>query len=369
MNIVKSFLKSEAVLTVSFILAAVSAFFVPPCGDYLGYIDFRTLSLLFCLMAVTSGFKSMGIFGFLGEKLLSRVKNTRQLSFTLFMLCFFFSMIITNDVALITFVPFSIVTLKMSQKEKLLIPVIVMETIAANLGSMMTPVGNPQNLYLFSAFQMEIKEFFLSILPYGLLSMALTAVSVLFIKKETVAAYSDKTESYDFDKRKIALYSVLFVLALLTVFRVVPYYVTLAVTAAAFAAADRKTFKKIDYSLLFTFVFLFVFIGNLGNISAVSSFLEKLVSGNEVITGIVSSQVFSNVPAAILLSGFTKNASDLMIGVNIGGLGTLIASMASLISFKFIAKEKVNTLKYLIVFTVLNIVFLAFNTALWLIIK
>ncbi|MBQ8766321.1 MAG: citrate transporter, partial [Clostridia bacterium] len=141
------------------------------------------------------------------------------------------------------------------------------------------------------------------------------------------------------------------------------------ITVIVILIFDRKVILKIDYSLLFTFIFLFIFIGNLGEIKVISDFLKSIVIGNEVLVGIISSQVFSNVPATILLSKFTENVKDLLIGVNLGGLGTLIASMASLISFKFVAKEKVSTGKYILTFTVVNIVFLIFNLGLWLIIR
>ncbi len=365
---IKEFLKSEAVLVVSFVLAAISAFIVKPNAGYIEYIDFRTLSLLLCLMAVMSGLNSLGVFRLLASKLLTLVSTTRSLSLWLCLLCFFSSMIITNDVALITFVPFSVVALKISDKTKLLIPLITLETVAANLGSMLTPVGNPQNLYLFSAFGMSISEFFKTIFPYAALSLALTVIATFFIKKESIS-FTPDGEGSSLNYIRCSVYAVLFILSLLTVFRIIPFEITLAVSIAVIIIFDRKSLAKVDYSLLLTFIFLFIFIGNLKNIAPVSNFLSQIVSGNEVAAGIISSQIFSNVPAAILLSGFTANIPDLLIGVNLGGLGTLIASMASLISFKLVAKENVSAGKYLTVFTAVNIVFLAFNIGLYIIIR
>lgn len=368
MTKIKNFLKNEAVLIISFILAAASAFIVKPSSDYIGYIDFRTLALLFCLMAVTSGFNKLGIFRLLASRLLSLASDSRSLCLILSLLCFFSSMIITNDVALITFVPFSIIILSLSQKPQLLIPLVTLETVAANLGSMLTPIGNPQNLYLFSSFEMKTADFFRVLLPYAALSLILTVISAFFIKKDKLEFSSDSEN----EKPKLMLcvvYSALFIAALLTVFRVIPFEITLAVSAIAILIFDRKTILKVDYSLLLTFTFLFIFIGNLKNIAPVSDFLHSIVNGNEVLVGIASSQIFSNVPAAILLSGFTENASDLLIGVNLGGLGTLIASMASLISFKYVIKEKTSAGKYILVFSAVNIVYLAFNLALWAVIK
>ncbi len=363
---VKNFIKSEAVLIVSFLLAAGSAFIVKPSAEYIDYIDFRTLALLFCLMAVMAGLGGLGVFKLLAKKLLSLSGSARSLCLILSLLCFFSSMIITNDVALITFVPFSIVALKLSGTEKLMIPLITAETVAANLGSMLTPIGNPQNLYLFSAFEMSTGEFFKTIFPYALLSLILVAAYAFFIKNSKLE-FSSENEKSEINIRLCAVYAALFAAAILTVFRVIPFEITFAVTLIAVLIFDRKAVKSVDYSLLLTFVFLFIFIGNLKNIAPVSNFLQSVVSGNEVLAGVVSSQIFSNVPAAILLSGFTQNAADLLIGVNLGGLGTLIASMASLISFKYIAKENVSAGKYMLVFTAVNLVFLAFNLALWLI--
>lgn len=365
---VKEFIKNEIVLIVSFVLAVVSAFFVAPNKEYFEYIDFRTLGLLFCLMAVMAGLNSMGVFKFIAEKMLSKVKSISGLSLILGLLCFFSSMVITNDVALITFVPFTVTALKVSGKMDKLIWIVTVETVAANLGSMLTPIGNPQNLYLFSAFNMSLGDFLLTILPYALLSLLLVVISCLFTVKGKIGTQNVDNKT-NFSKLHIGIYLVLFVLSLLTVFRVIPYIITVLITVVVILIFDRKIILRVDYSLLFTFVFLFIFIGNLGEIKPISDFLKNIVNGNEVIVGVVSSQVFSNVPAAILLSKFTENARDLLIGVNLGGLGTLIASMASLISFQFVAKEKVNMGKYILTFTIVNIIFLAFNLGLWLIIK
>ncbi|MBR2869307.1 MAG: citrate transporter [Clostridia bacterium] len=368
MDRIKKFLKTEPVLLISIVLAAVSAFIVKPGEDYLGYIDFRTLALLFCLMTVMAGLGRLGVFRVYAAKMLRGVGSVRALTLILNMLCFFSAMLITNDVALITFVPFTVEALRISGKKEKLIPIVVLETVSANLGSMLTPIGNPQNLYLFSAFEMSIGEFVSAVLPYTVLSLILVTVfSLVSGKEKTECPAADGDEKIS--AGKVSVYAVLFAVSILTVFKVIPYPATLAVTVAAVLIFDRKTLLGVDYSLLLTFVFLFIFIGNLGNIASVSEFLKKIVIGNEVIAGIAASQVFSNVPAALLLSGFTDNAKDLLIGVNLGGLGTLIASMASLISFKIAVKEDIKSGRYLLVFTVVNVVFLAANIILRIIIK
>lgn len=368
MQRVKAFVKDEIVLIISFVLACGSAFFVGVDREYIGYIDFRTLGLLFCLMAVTGAFNRQGVFFLLARALLKRVHSTRSLCLVFSLLCFFSSMVITNDVALITFVPFTILTLDLSGNKRVLVPLITLETISANLGSMLTPIGNPQNLYLFSNFNMTMGDFVTAILPYAILSLVMIVISSFLIKNESLSPKEMQGTNLS-NKWLCIAYAVLFILAMLTVFRVVNYLVLLGVTIVVMLVADRRVLAKVDYSLLLTFVCLFVFIGNLGRIEVVSDFLSKIIAGNEVLVGVASSQVFSNVPAAILLSGFSNNAKDLLVGVNLGGLGTLIASMASLISFKFVSKADAKSSKYVFVFTVLNIVFLCANLLLWVAIK
>ena len=361
-----NFIKKETVLFAALVLAAVSCFFVPPDSYYIGYIDFRTLAILFCLMAVMAGLRKIGVFDTLARRLLERVKSFKAVVFILWVLCFVFSMFITNDVALITFVPLTIVILRMlgeKVRDKWLIPIVTMQTIAANLGSMLTPIGNPQNLYLYGKANMDIGDFLLIMLPYSVLAFSLLAVwNVILCRKEKSAPTVDFGERKSLsDKKKLIGYIALFVVCLLTVAHIVPYYATLALTALYLLIFDRAVFKKVDYSLLLTFVGFFVFVGNMGRIDVFRDFIESVISGNEIAAAVVSSQVISNVPAALLLSGFTENLRALIIGTNIGGLGTLIASMASLISYKYVCGENKSVkLKYLGFFTAANIVFLGF---------
>lgn len=369
MNKIASFLKNEIVLAVSFVLAVGSMFFVPPSKEYVDYIDFRTLALLFSLMVIMAGLNGIGLFSNLARSMLRRVKRFSGLALVFVILCFFLSMLVTNDVALITFVPFTIVTLKMAKGEKKLICIVILETVAANLGSMLTPTGNPQNLFLFSAYHMQLGDFLKTIIPYGAVSFVGLIICCFLTGKSKITIDKDSIEKKQVDKKLLAVYFILFIVAILCVLRVLHYLFILAAVVVVVLISDRRTFKKADYSLIFTFVFLFIFIGNLGNIQVVNDFLRKAVTGNEVIAGILSSQFISNVPAAVLLSGFTEDANALLIGVNIGGLGTLIASMASLISFKFIQKENVSTFKYLLFFTLINIVFLIVNIGLWILIS
>ena len=357
--------KKEAVLSVAVILAVVSSFLVHPDKEYLGYIDFRTLAILFCLMAVMAGLQQIGLFGYVAEKLLKLVKHVRGIIFILIMLCFFSSMLITNDVALITFVPFTFIVLKMilgERAEKLIVPVVVMQTIAANLGSMLTPIGNPQNLYLYGKTSMNFGSFIGFMLPYTVIAfILLTAWCLLFpYKGEKQAALQlVKETSLVTYKKQLTVYGVLFVLCLLTVAHILSYEVTLLAVLVVVFFLDKNVLGKVDYALLLTFVGFFIFIGNMGRIPAFHAFIQEIITGNEVITSVIASQFMSNVPAALLLSGFTNQYELLIIGTNLGGLGTIIASMASLISFKYIGKEYRNLRgKYLIYFTVANVLFL-----------
>ena len=357
--------KKEAVLSVAVILAVVSSFLVHPDKEYLGYIDFRTLAILFCLMAVMAGLQQIGLFGYVAEKLLKLVKHVRGIILILIMLCFFSSMLITNDVALISFVPFTFIVLKMilgERAEKLIVPVVVMQTIAANLGRMLTPIGNPQNLYLYGKTSMNFGSFIGFMLPYTVIAfILLTAWCLLFPYKgeKQGALQLVKETSLVTYKRQLTVYGVLFVLCLLTVAHILSYEVTLLAVLVVVFFLDKNVLGKVDYALFLTFVVFFIFIGNMGRIPAFHAFIQEIITGNEVITSVIASQFMSNVPAALLLSGFTNQYELLIIGTNLGGLGTIIASMASLISFKYIGKEYKNLRgKYLLYFTVANILFL-----------
>lgn len=358
------FIKKETVLSAAILLALISACFVRPNLSYMEYIDWRVLGILLSLMIVMAGFQKNGLFDEIGMRLLSRTKNTAQLTGVLVFLCFFSSMFITNDVALITFVPFAVLTLRKCRQERLMVLVIVLQTIAANLGSMFTPIGNPQNLYLYQLSGMGLGEFLLFMLPYTAVSglLLLITIFVLSARKQKLSLEncSFGTDRKSFDKKKNVLYFVLFLLCLLVVARLLPYYLALAAVVLAVLFADREVLKNVDYCLLFTFIAFFIFTGNLGNLPAFRSVLEEIVEGRELLVGLLASQCISNVPAALLLSGFTENSKGLLLGVNIGGLGTLIASMASLISYKIYAHNYNKTKGvYLMWFTFANLMFLA----------
>ena len=357
MKKIKEFVKQEIVLAVAFTLAVLSCFFVKPDKEYIGYLDMRVLVLLFCLMAVMEGFKQLGIFEMLAKKLLCRTDNSRCLCMVLVFLCFFSSMLITNDVALITFVPFTILILTMTGKQDKMIIIIVLQTVAANLGSMLTPVGNPQNLYLYTISEMGFSEFIKEMFPLTAVSFILLLVCCMLQKKEPVSLPEQEIR-INRNKIQLVMDCVLFLLSLLCVLRVLPYQALFVITLVSLLIGQREILKKVDYCLLLTFVSFFIFIGNMGRIPYVCELLEKLLRGRELLTAFFCSQFISNVPAAVLLSGFTQNYTALLKGVNVGGLGTLIASLASLISYKFYAvSEESKKGRYFCIFTVINVVF------------
>lgn len=366
------FMKKEAVLCAALLLAFISAWAVPPDAEYAGYIDVRTLAILFCLMCVMAGLQKIGIFSRIAEGLLKKAQGPCSLTLVLTLLCFFSSMLITNDVALITFVPFTFTVLGMmgeEQRHRLALPLVAMQTIAANLGSMLTPVGNPQNLYLYGKSGMSIGGFLLLMLPYTVVSLMLLLIwGVVLGRKCAEGKKSDTEKNGEQDPAAICpkmpllpltVYLGLFLLSLLAVARILPWQAALGAVLGAVLLMDRRLLGKVDYSLLLTFVGFFIFIGNVGRIPVFRDFLQEIVAGREVYAAIAASQVISNVPAALLLSGFTEQYEPLLVGVNLGGLGTLIASMASLISYKYVAKEESSRKgAYIGVFTVSNLCFL-----------
>ena len=366
-----TFFKKETVLCIAAVLAVISAFLVPPSKEYIDYIDFRVLALLFCLMLVVSGLQNIGVFDSLAQRLLKKVKNTRQLILLLTALCFLSAMFITNDVALITFVPFTIMILSMAGQEAILIPSVALQTIAANMGSMLTPIGNPQNLYLYSYFELSIGTFLLYMLPLTLVAALLLIFSIYLMKNQPLSPLPESLPDPTpetvipqvIPKAKLTAYLILFAVCIACVIRVLSWPVMLAILVVAVLFLDIKSFLKADYLLLLTFVCFFVFIGNVKQLPAVTELLRSLIEKRELLMGILSSQLISNVPAAILLSGFTTDARALLYGIDLGGLGTLIASLASVISFKLYGNSKgASKGAYLKTFTIYNLVFLLILT-------
>ena len=356
----KNFIKREPVLFAAIILALAAVCLVRPAPELcLQAIDFRTLAVLFSLMIVIKAFQSQNFLDFIAARLLRLCKSQRSLYFLMTYLVFFSSMFVTNDVALLTFVPISLLIFKRINLPAL--HIVVLETLAANLGSCITPMGNPQNLYLFSYYGFSALDFFALTAKIAVPSLFILAVIILFLtrKKNVFAGNVLQTQSaqlkLDF---RTFFYIADFILCLLAVFHVVNYLIMLGVTVLVMLVCNRRLFKKVDYSLLLTFVGFFIFTKTLSTIPAFSDFIKSVLSTplKTYITGIAASQLISNVPAALLLSGFTEKGAMLLLAVNVGGLGTLIASMASVISFKLYSAE--NHDNYFAVFTAYNVVLL-----------
>lgn len=353
----KAFVKQNIVLAVAAVLALLSAFFVPPDRQYLEYMNFHVLTILFVLMAAVAGFSSEGLFVALSSALTHWTRNFRRLALGLVLLCFFLSALITNDVALITFVPF---TLGLFGSSRRVIPVVVMETVAANLGSLLTPIGNPQNLYLYSHYSLAPGEFFAAVWPLGLVCLALTAALTWLLVPEGEPCQRRARDRGRFSAFALGRYGLMFALGLLCVLNVLSWPLCLAVTLALMLVFDRPLFRCVDYSLLLSFAAFFVLVGNLGRMEPVQTLMARVVEGNELLAGALLSQIISNVPAATMLAGFTQNWRELLLGVNIGGLGTPIASMASLISLRFYGMaEGAENGRYLALFSAVNFALLA----------
>lgn len=351
------FTKRNAVMFIAFLAALITSFFVPPDAEYLGYFDFRTLTCLFCVLAVVCALKNINFFYMLARKIIRLFKNTRMSILALVYITFLGSMLIANDMALLTFLPLGYYVLASTNKKKYMAFTFIIQNIAANLGGMLTPFGNPQNLYLYSKYEIDNFEFIGIMAPAFTLSVVLiTLCCFIFVRKEPLLISDEKLR---LEPKRTLLYLALFALSIVIVFRGIPYWVGLIVVPPVLIFADRKALKAVDYGLLFTFVFFFVFAGNMARIGAVRDLFSFLLEKSTLIFSILSCQVISNVPSAILLSQFTGNYQELLVGVNIGGVGTLISSLASLITFReYVKHNPGKTGYYIAMFSAFNFGFL-----------
>ena len=357
MDKLKTFLIENVVLLIAIIAAAITMIIIPPDEEYIGYFDFKTLSCLFCVLAVVCALRNIRFFYTLAKAIVRKFQNAKIAILVLVYITFIGSMLIANDMALLTFLPLGYFILHTTGKGKYMAFTFIMQNIAANLGGMLTPFGNPQNLFLYSKFNIPDAEFVSIMLPPFLISVTLiTACCLIFVKSEPLEI---QEKAASLPVAKTIIYLLLFTFSILIVFRAVPYQLGLVIIPVAILLLDREALKQVDYGLLFTFVFFFIFSGNMARIDAVREFFSMLLEKNALIFSAMSCQVISNVPSAILLSQFTENYRDLLLGVNIGGVGTLIASLASLITFKEYSKQDPNhTLGYILKFSAFNFAFL-----------
>lgn len=356
------FAKKNAVVIIAFLAAVLTSFIVPPDKEYLNYFDYKTLTCLFCVLAVVCALKNIRFFYILAKKIVLLFKNARMSVLALVYITFIGSMLIANDMALLTFLPLGFFVLTTTKKEKYMAFTFIMQNIAANLGGMLTPFGNPQNLYLYTKFTIPTFEFMgIMLVPFCLSISLITLCCIVFVKPEPLELEDEKVK---LDPTKTVLYLVLFALSILIVFRGIPYWIGLIIIPIVLLFVDRKALLSVDYGLLLTFVFFFIFSGNMARIDVVRSFFSGLLEQNTLLVSVASCQFISNVPSAILLSQFTGNYADLLVGVNIGGVGTLISSLASLITFReYSSHNPEKTGKYILQFSAFNFAFLIILTA------
>ena len=362
---VGTFVKKNAVMAVALLAAVITCFIVPPDRNYWGYFDIKTLTCLFCVLAVVCALKNIHFFYLLAKKLVRLFKNARMCVLALVYITFIGSMLIANDMALLTFLPLGLYVLSSTGKTKYMAFTFIMQNIAANLGGMLTPFGNPQNLYLYTKFHIPNGEFMTIMAPPFVVAVLLiTLCCVVFVKPEPLKIAD---EAMKLPVKRTAVYLALFALAIAIVFRGIPFWIGLVVIPAVLFVMDKKALKMVDYPLLLTFVFFFVFSGNMARIDAVRELFSWLLQKSTLLFSVLSCQVISNVPSAILLSQFTDNYPALLLGVNIGGAGTLIASLASLITFReYVKRNPGKTWHYIGLFTAFNVFFLAILTGMML---
>ena len=356
-NCCVSFVKKNAVMCIAFLAAVITSCIIPVDKAYIDYFDYKTLTCLFCVLAVVCALKNINFFYMLARKVVQIFKTARMSVLGLVYITFIGSMLIANDMALLTFLPLGYLVLTTTGKQKYMAFTFIMQNIAANLGGMLTPFGNPQNLFLYTKFEIPNLEFMGIMAPPFIVAIVLITVCCLFVKPEPLEL---EDEEIQLDPARVGLYLVLFVLAIAIVFRGIPYWIGLIIIPLVLFFADRKALKMVDYPLLLTFVFFFVFSGNMARIDVVREFFSALLQKNTLLFSALSCQFISNVPSAILLSQFTENYGDLLVGVNIGGTGTLIASLASLITFREYTKHNPGKGGYYIgIFSAFNFGFLA----------
>ena len=356
------FFKKNFMMFIAFFAALTTCFFIPPDGKYADYFDLKTLTCLFCVLAVVCALKNIKFFYLLAQKIVKQFKNTRICILALVYITFIGSMLIANDMALLTFLPLGFYLLRSTGMEKYMAFTFVMQNIAANLGGMLTPFGNPQNLYLYSCFDIPTLEFMdIMLIPFLLAITLITLCCIIFVKNEAIEC---EDSDIILPKGKTVFYLILFALSILIVFKGIPYWIGLIIIPVSLFFIDRRALKMVDYPLLLTFVFFFIFAGNMARIDAVREFFSMLLDKSTLIFGVLSCQCISNVPSAILLSQFTDNYRELLWAVNIGGAGTLIASLASLITFsEYTRHNPGKTWYYIKLFTAFNFFFVVVLTA------
>ena len=355
------FIRKNAVMVIALLAAIITSFIIPPDSEYISYFDFKTLSCLFCVLAVVCALKNIGFFYAIAYQIVRLFKNARMSILALVYITFIGSMLIANDMALLTFLPLGYLVLTSTGMGKYMAFTFIMQNIAANLGGMLTPFGNPQNLYIYTFFEIPTLEFMsIMVWPFIVSVLIITACCFIFVKPEQMSVADERQ---DMPAARVAIYLALFILSIVIVFRVVPYVVGLVLVPLVLLFMDRKALKMVDYPLLLTFTFFFIFSGNMARIEPVRELFSLLLEKSTLVVSTLSCQFISNVPSAILLSQFTDNYRELLLGVNIGGVGTLISSLASLITFReYLSHNPGKSGYYILVFSAFNFAFLLILT-------
>ncbi|MGN0474677.1 MAG: SLC13 family permease [Acutalibacteraceae bacterium] len=365
---VVSFIKKNVVMCAAVVAAAVTAFIIPPDAQYISYFDVKTLTCLFCVLAVVCALKNINFFYILAQKIVKSFKNIKLCVLALVYITFIGSMLIANDMALLTFLPLGYFVLSSTKKQKYMEFTFIMQNIAANLGGMLTPFGNPQNLYLYTKYNIPTGEFIrIMLCPFVISIVLITACCCIFVKNEPLVV---EDTPLTLEPKRTVLYTMLFILAIAIVFRSIPYWIGLIIIPSVLLIADKKALKMVDYPLLLTFAAFFIFAGNMARIEVVRNMFEFLLGRSTLVFSILSCQIISNVPSAILLSQFADNYRELLLGVNIGGVGTLISSLASLITLREYTKNNPGkTAHYIAIFSLFNFSFLIILTIIMCLMK
>lgn len=348
--------KKQPVLAIAFTAMLITCIFVPVDAGYLSYFNWATLATLYCTLAVVEALSHIHVFEIVSKRIVLKLKNLRNATLGLVFITFVGSMFLANDMALLTFLPLGYFVLSSTDNKKAMAFTFIMQNIAANLGGMVTPFGNPQNLYLYAFYQIDTLEFTKIMFPGFATSILLIIGICCFVKPVPLELKEDN--QYILDVKLTIIYSILFTASILMVFRLIPYLLGTVLITLILFVLDRKALRGVNYPLLATFAVFFVFSGNMARIPAVNSLFSRVLPVNTLLFGILSCQIISNVPSAVLLSHFTDNYHALLPAVNIGGCGTLIASLASLITFSEFKKHNPNEVgSYLLKFTVVNFSF------------
>jgi Na+/H+ antiporter NhaD/arsenite permease-like protein len=355
----------DKVFLIAVLIAILTMFFVPPSKQYLSYFNYKVLVVMFTIMLSVAGIYESHFFYFVATKLVMHLKNMRFIALSIVLTTFFLAMFLTNDAVLLTLIPFSIFILKHVKMEKQIIIIIILQTIAANLGSALTPMGDPQNIYLYAYYQISFLDFMRMTLPVTIIGGLLITITTIILMPKAVVELNITTPKVNL--KSLAIYGLILLNALFSILRIVPLIYTLIVTLILGLIFARHLFKRVDWYLLLTFVSFFIITGNLSEMEGIGNFLSAFLDGNIKVyfTGMLSSQLISNVPSAVLLSTFTdaSMAKYLLQGVNVGSMGTLVASLASLISFKYILRDYPKlTKRYILYYSLISIIYMAIIT-------